>query len=254
MGKKSLKKRNLKIVLEYDGSFFFGFQRQPHHPTIHEALEKALSSLFNQTTKIKAASGRTDTGVHAEHQVVNFYTTSGMDAAQIQKGLNALLPRPIAVKEACEVTSDYHARYSARSKVYEYRIWNHAIRSPLRSSWSHHVPERLDLKRLKQGVCVLKGRHDFRSFCSANGKAKITRTVRTIKRFEVLRDGSLITLRVEADGFLHHMVRNMVGSLVQLGQGKIEAKDMRKILASRDRRKAGPSAPSVGLSLVSVTY
>ena len=147
--------RNIKLVLEYNGSAFFGFQKQPGKPTIQEALEKALSSFFDRKMKIGAASGRTDTGVHAEGQVVHFKTASAHELWQIQKGLNALLPPSIVAKDIEEVPAAFHARYSVRSKVYEYRIWNHACRSPLIAGRAFHVPQKLNVAKMRQAAKVL---------------------------------------------------------------------------------------------------
>ena len=251
------KQRNIKIVLEYDGSVFFGFQRQPQYPTIHEALEKALTRLFNCKTKIKAASGRTDSGVHADYQVVNFYTAHSMSCDQIQKGLNAVLPKAIAVKETTDVPKNYHARFNVKHKTYEYKIWNHKVRSPLRAAWSYHVPEQLHLQRMRQAARCLEGRHDFRSFCSANGKPEGEQkrgTVRTLHRFVIKKRGSLITCSIQADGFLHHMVRNLVGTLLEIGKGRRDPEGLRQVLQAKDRKCAGATVPALGLSLVNVTY
>ena len=246
--------RNIKLVLEYDGSAFFGFQRQPGKPTIQEALEKALSSFFNRKMKIAAASGRTDAGVHAESQVVNFKTSSSHKLWQIQKGLNALLPPSVVVKAIQEVPDDFHARYSVRSKVYEYRIWNHSCRSPLVAGRAFHVPYSLNIAAMRKAAKTFVGKHDFRSFTSVSALKKGTSCVRTIKRFQVKRQGHLIVMLVEADGFLYHMVRNMVGTLLEIGRGKRKMGDIATILKAKDRCFAGMTAPSEGLTLVKVIY
>lgn len=260
--------RNIQLALEYDGTDFFGFQRQPKHLTIQEVLEAALSKLLDRKTKISAASGRTDTGVHALCQVVNFRTASGRSLDQIQRGLNALLPPAIAVTGVAEMPADFHARYSAKSKIYEYRIWNHPVRSPLLGVRACHIPYRLDLKKMRQGARLLTGRHDFRAFCAAGsgqekekgqgargkGQGKRKNTVRTIKQFRVKRTGNLITISAEADGFLYHMVRNLAGTLIALGSGKISLKEVKFILQSRNRKLAPATAPARGLTLLGVTY
>lgn len=247
--------RNIKLVLEYDGSQFHGFQKQPHHPTVQEVLEKALSKLLNQKTKISAASSRTDAGVHAEHQVVNFKTSSSRSLEQIQKGLNALLPKTVAIKQIKEVPADFHARYSAKSKMYEYHIWNHPIRSPLLAGKTVHFPYALNLAMMRKGALLLKGRHDFRSFCAAGSTAmEKGNTVRVIHQFTLRKRGDLIIFKVAANGFLYHMVRNLVGTLLELGQGHISLTDLKAILHSKDRKLAGVTAPAAGLVLVDVTY
>jgi len=246
--------RNIKLVLEYDGLSFFGFQKQTRHRSVQEALETSLSQILNQKTKISAASGRTDTGVHAAYQVVNFKTNAVMKPLQLQKALNGVLPKSVAVKSLEEVSSNFHARYSAKSKIYEYTIWNHPIRSPLIASRSLHVREKLNLSKMRAGAKILMGKHDFKSFCSSNGMPQEKNSVRKISRFEIRKQGSIIQFRVEANGFLYRMVRNLVASLVELGLGKLEPEDLRKILKAKDRKRAGASAPGCGLSLVHVTY
>ncbi len=246
--------RNIKLVLEYNGSMFFGFQKQPGQPTIQEVLEKALSGFFDCKMKIAAASGRTDTGVHAEGQVVNFKTSSVHELKQIQKGLNALLPPPVVVKKIQEVAPNFHARYSVRSKAYEYRIWNHSCRSPLVAGRAFHVPYSLDLAKMRKDAKAFLGKHDFQSFTSVAALKKGASCVRTIKKFQIKRQGHLILMHVEADGFLYHMIRNMVGTLLEVGRGKRKPGDIAAILKARDRRLAGMTAPSEGLTLIKVTY
>ncbi len=247
--------RNIKLVLEYDGSAFFGFQKQPGKPTIQEALEKALSVFFRRKMKIAAACGRTDTGVHAEEQVVNFKTSGRESLGRIQRGLNALLPPSMVIKKIEEVGPDFHARYHVRSKIYEYRIWNHPYRSPLAAGRAYHVPFRLDAVRMRQAAKSLVGKHDFRSFTSPSAikKEKIS-YVRTIKQCRIKKEGDLIRIRVEADGFLYHMIRNMVGTLVEVGKGKRSAASIKAVLKAKDRRQAGMTAPSEGLTLLRVRY
>ncbi len=244
--------RNIKITLEYDGSSFYGFQKQPKHLTIQEAFEKSLSKLLNKKTKIQAASGRTDTGVHAEGQVVNFHTDSKIAVKKIQKGLNALLPKEIAVIDAKVVADKFHSRYSAKSKVYEYKIWNSEVRSPLLSKTIWHFPTPINISKVKQGIKLFKGRHDFKAFSGSGGSQKTS--VRTLKRFTVKKEGEMLIIRVEADGFLYHMVRNLVGTLMDLGTGKMTLPELRIALKSKDRRNAGRTAPAQGLRLVSVKY
>lgn len=250
--------RNIKLILEYDGSAFFGFQKQPGKPTVQEALEKALSAFFDKKMKISAASGRTDTGVHAEGQVVNFKTESDRDLKRIQKGLNAHLSPPVVVKSVEGVPADFHARYSARSKVYEYRIWNHPFRSPLLAARTCHVPYRLDLAAMRKAAKHFIGRHDFRSFTSEamvrKGRANVS-FVRTIQKLLIKKESSLIRIRVEADGFLYHMVRNLVGTLLEVGKGKLTPEAVPGLLRSRDRRAAlGATVSPVGLTLLHVHY
>ena len=250
--KPELPERNFKLTLEYDGAAFFGFQRQPGKRTIQSELEKALSKLFNRRTKIKAASGRTDTGVHAVHQVVHIGVVTALPVRRIQAGLNYYLPQEAAVREVREVPSDFHARFSAKSKVYEYRIWNDPVRSPLRARHFLHVPRPLDIAAMKAAAKIFVGKHDFSGFCSTN--SAVRNPVRRISRFTVVKRGSEIILRVRADGFLYHMVRNLAGALIESGYGRLKPEDLKKFLAARSRKNAFFSAPAHGLSLVSVTY
>lgn len=247
--------RNIKLVLEYDGLNYFGFQRQPRHKTVQSELEAALSRLFNTAVKITAASGRTDSGTSAAGQVVNFKVTSALACDRIQKGLNALLPQDIAVLSARDVKADFHARYSARAKTYEYQVLNRSERSPLKSRHFYHVNQRLDIAAMKRAAKHLTGKHDFKSFCAADpAKPNRENTVRTVKKIEIIRRGDIVLFRIEADGFLYKMVRNIVGTLIDAGLGKITAADTARILAACDRRQAGKTAPASGLVLKSVTY
>ena len=242
--------RNIKLTLEYEGSRFFGFQRQKDKPTIQSELEKALSQLFNHRMKISAAAGRTDSGVHAKAQVVNFKTDSRLPLEQIQKGLNALLPHEIAVKKIEKVPLDFHARYSARAKTYEYLVWNSQIRSPLLNGRVYPFRYPLDLAKMKRAAGILVGRRDFKAFQASGSSAKTS--VRSLRRLAIEREGEMIRFIVEADGFLYHMVRNLVGTLLEIGRGKLSLKEFEKILKSS--RCKSPTAPARGLTFTAVQY
>lgn len=244
--------RNLKLTLEYDGSRFFGFQRQKHKPTIQSALETALSKLFNRRMKISAAAGRTDSGVHATGQVVNFKTRSPLPLEKIQKGLNALLPKEIAVREAQEAPPVFHARYGARRKTYEYLVLNSKVRSPILSGRVYHYPYPLNLERIRRAARALRGRHDFKAFQAAGSNAKTS--VRRIHGLKIQRQNDLIRFVIQADGFLYHMVRNLVGTLLEVGRKARKPEDIRKILKKRSRPLAGHTVPGHALTLVSVDY
>lgn len=247
--------RNIKITLEYDGGSFFGFQKQGSHPTIQAALENAMSRLFNREMKIKAASGRTDTGVHALGQVVNFYCVSPLALWKIQAALNALLPEAVAVVDIEEEAADFHARYSAKSKIYEYRIWNSPFRAPLRGKMAWHVSDPLDLTEMRRGMKFFLGKHDFKAFAAADpAKKRPQDTVRNILALDLKTSDKLLRMRVQADGFLYHMVRNIAGTLAEIGLGKKKASDIPQILRSKDRGKAGRMAPACGLILAEVLY
>jgi len=251
--------RNIKLILEYDGAPFSGFQWQPGKPTVQEALERALSKFFDRKMKIVAASGRTDAGVHAEGQVVNFRASGDHELWQIQKGLNAYLPPSVAVKSIAEVPDAFHARYSAKSKAYQYCVWNSPCRSPLRAGRAAHIAYSLDLPRMRKAAKELIGKHDFRSFTSERAvlkgrSGKSVSFVRTLKTLRIKKEGCFLTFFFEADGFLYHMVRNIVGTLLEVGRGKREPDAMAKILKAKDRRFSGMTAPAEGLILVKVRY
>lgn len=244
--------RNFKLILEYDGSAFSGFQKQPHRPTVQEALEKALTRFFGHKLKINAASSRTDAGVHAIHQVVNFKVRTDYEPAEILKALNGILPKPVVVRKIEEVPARFHARFQAKIKTYEYLIWNSRIRTPLLAARTYQVIPELAMAPMRKAAKILTGRHDFRTFCAkADGEKD---TVRTIKIFSITRKGSLIRIKIGATGFLYHMVRNIAGTLVDVGRGKLSLEALEMILKSRDRRRAGTTAPGHALTLTDVTY
>ncbi len=244
--------RNIRLILEYDGARYSGFQRQPVKPTIQSELEKALRRLFGSRTKIASASGRTDAGVHASGQIVNFKTQSLLPLHRIWLGINFYLPKDIAVRAIEEVPAKFHARFNAKSKVYEYRIWNDPVRSPLRMSRTYQVPYKLDLRAMRDAAAFLKGRHDFSAFCSTGGALRDP--VRTILRLELIKRGNELGIRIEADGFLYHMVRNIAGTLIEVGRGRLQSGDVRDFLLARKRHRAIYNAPPHALTLVKVSY
>ena len=249
------KERNIKAVLEYNGLHYFGFQRQPRHKTIQGEFEKALSSLFNQEMKIGAASGRTDSGVSAKGQTVHFFVNSAMSVQKIRKGLNALLPQDIAVVRISEVSKKFHARYSVRSKMYEYQIWNHEVRSPLCDERSLHFAMKLDVVKMKEAARVFLGKHDFKSFCAADpSRSEDRSTIRTIKKLKIIKKGNLIRIQFAADGFLYKMVRNLTGVLIDVGLAHISVGEVKSILKACDRKQASKTAPAKALTLISVSY
>lgn len=245
---------NYRLVLEYDGAAFSGFQRQPNRLTVQEALESALRRLYGKKIRIKSASGRTDAGVHACFQVVNFLAPSRFKPYQIQRALNAILPKSAAVTQLEQAASDFHARFQARSKTYEYRIWNSPVRSPLRALQTWHIPYPLDLKKMKKAAKYLVGTHDFQAFCASDPDRKENSTCRSILKCEIKRRGFEIQIQVEADGFLYRMVRILAGTLVAVGGGKMSPEEFLKLLKTRNRCHQGATAPAHGLCLVDVTY
>lgn len=244
--------RNIKITLEYDGSRFFGFQRQKGKPTIQGELERALSILFNRPMKIGAAAGRTDAGVHARGQIVHFKVKSNLPLRKIQKALNALLPQEIAVKKIEQASLDFHARYHARRKTYEYLLWNSPIRSPLLNGKAFHYPFPLNIGEMRKAANMLLGRHHFAAFQASGSGARDA--VRTISRLEIKKKGCEIRFLIEADGFLYHMVRSIVGTLLEVGRERLSLKDFSEIFKKKKRSKTAPLAPGRGLVLTAVKY
>jgi len=240
-----------KLTLEYDGTAYAGWQRQPDHPSIQAALEGALQELTQRQIAVVGA-GRTDAGVHALGQVASFRSDRPLGAAEWTRGLNALLPHDICVLMTESAPDEFHARYSARSKVYEYRIFNRRERSALYASRAWHVSAVLDLRAMREAARVLVGRHDFRSFQGPNSHTD--NPVCDLRRFDLREEHHIIVIQAEADRFLKQMIRALVGTIVEVGQGKRPPGVMKDILEAADRRAAGYTAPAHGLYLLSVTY
>jgi tRNA pseudouridine38-40 synthase len=244
--------KNFKLIIEYDGTHYLGWQRQVIGPTVQGEIERALSSMTGTAVTLIGA-GRTDAGVHALRQVANFSCHTRLNPEPILKGLNSLLPPDIAIHECHLVPHAFHARFDAHSKVYQYRILNRATRSAIERNyaWFIHVP--LDLDAMRRAAGYLVGRRDFKAFESTGSPR--AHTVRTVLAADWLDNGGgRWTFQVEADGFLRCMVRNIVGTLVAVGRGKLAAPDLSHILDSRDRKRAGPTAPGRGLFLAEVKY
>jgi tRNA pseudouridine38-40 synthase len=240
------------MILSYDGSRYQGWQRQKAGGTIQQSLEERLRMILQEAVRV-IASGRTDAGVHALGQVCHFRTRSRLTVDVMRKGLNALLPEDIFVKEISQVAADFHARYSTKGKVYEYRILNGEDRDPFQRHFAWHVRTPLDVAEMARCLSMLEGTHDFSSFRSSGSGN--TNPVRTICRAEIGRgDGRLLMVRIEADGFLRHMVRNIVGTVVDVGLGRIYPPRFEAILVAKDRRLASSKAPPQGLFLVEVRY
>jgi tRNA pseudouridine38-40 synthase len=241
--------KNIKLVIEYDGSLFHGWQIQPGLRTVQDEIEKALYTILNQKVTLIGA-GRTDAGVHALGQVANFETGSSQDAEAIRKSLNGILPEDIVVHEAKEVDSNFNARYSATSRIYEYKI--HRGRTALRKKFVWEVTYELNAATLMEATREVEGEHDFTSFClTESGKENNTCHVNQAL-WEI--SGDEMIFRIEANRFLHNMVRSLVGTLIEVGRGYFSVSDFRKITEVKDRKRAGPTAPAHGLYLVEVKY
>jgi len=244
--------KNIRLNLAYDGSRYHGWQRQDNALTLQETIEEKIEMMVCEPVKL-IASGRTDAGVHAVNQVCNFKTRSNMDPGTIKKGLNGLLPDDIFVRDAAYVPPEFHSRYSAKSKVYEYRILNEENPDVFRRKYVWYIHTPLDIQVMAKCLAHLLGRYDFSSFRSSGSGNRDP--VRSILRAELREtERSLLRVVIEADGFLRHMVRNIVGTVVEAGLGRIGLGGFEKILESRDRRSAGIKAPPQGLFLMDVQY
>ena len=247
--------RTLKLTVAYDGTDFHGFQAQAGSRlrTVQETLESAWERLTGERVRMTGA-GRTDAGVHALGQVVGFVTASvSIPEARVPYAMNSVLPDDVRVTACERAPQGFHARFDAIAKTYAYRIDNQPFPSPLLRRYAHFVAVPLDLAAMQAGACHLVGRHDFAAFAGAGGPPR--RTVRHVMRCTVTGEpGGLVVVEVEADGFLYHMVRSIVGTLLVVGRGERPPQWVRDVLESRDRSQAGPTAPAKGLVLVSVRY
>jgi tRNA pseudouridine38-40 synthase len=243
--------RNLRLVIEYDGTDFSGWQRQDGQRTVQGCLEQAVQIMTGQAAVVRGA-GRTDAGVHAAGQVANFVTAARIPTGGFLRGLNANLPPDVAVLEVADVAETFDARRAARGKLYRYQVWNHLVRAPLyrRTSWHCRAP--LDVHAMREAATVFIGERDFAAFRAADCERKTT--VRLLRQLEVRHQGALITFDVEGTAFLKNMVRILVGTLVEVGRGKFTRDDLLRIQAAGDRTKAGMTAPAAGLTLIRVTY
>jgi tRNA pseudouridine38-40 synthase len=242
-----------RLSVEYDGRGFEGWQLQPGgHRTVQGALHEALARVTGEAARAVGA-GRTDAGVHAEGQVAGVALERDVDPVWLRRALNGVLPADVAVT-ACEPAAEgFHARYDARSKLYRYHVWNGPERSPLRAARSHWVRTPLDVAAMRRAARLLEGTHDFRAFQAAGSEVRTTQ--RTLLRLELRgAAGGDLELWVEGDGFLRHMVRIVAGTLIEVGLGRREAGSMPGLLATRERRRAGRTAPGHALCLVRVSY
>jgi tRNA pseudouridine38-40 synthase len=245
--------RTLKLTLQYDGTDFVGWQRQANGVSIQELVERALEPIEGGPVSVIGA-GRTDAGVHAIGQVASVQLESAIDAASLERALNATLPGAVRVTAVDEAPPDFNARFAAAGKVYEYRIWNGPVVPPFERRYVWQVPQKLDLDRMRQAAEALVGRHDFAAFRAAGSDVMTSeRTIRCVN-VDAQGDNEKVTLMVAGDGFLRHMVRVIAGTLVDVGRGRRPVESVAAALASRDRAQAGATAPALGLFLVKVEY
>ena len=243
--------RNLRLLLEYDGTDFHGFQRQRDLRTVQGVLEDRFSRLLGETIKITGA-GRTDAGVHALGQVVNFHTTRPIGVDRLERVLNAALPDDVKVRQPEEVDAGFHSRRCARARTYRYTVLERPTPSPILGRFALVLPGRLDLSDMEKAARPLLGRHDFRAF-QASGSETAT-THRTLLRLDCRRRDEYIEIAVEADSFLYQMVRNIAAALIQVGRGALPAEAPADALTKRQRLPKCPPAPACGLCLVQVSY
>ena len=243
--------RTLRLTIEYDGTDFAGWQRQVGQRTVQQCLEEAFAEMLRVPVRVQGA-GRTDAGVHADGQVASVEVASRIPALGFLRGLNSNLPRDIAVLDLADVPAGFNARRAARGKIYRYCIWNHPVRSPRRARGIWHVFAPLDVHTMREAAAFFCGEHDFRAFRASDCERKST--VRLLRRFDVRREGALITCEVEGTAFLKNMVRIMIGTLVAVGHGKMPPGAVRELLTRGDRTQAGMTAPACGLTLATVIY
>jgi tRNA pseudouridine38-40 synthase len=243
--------RHIRLVVEYDGTTLSGWQRQDNAPTVQQHLEEALAQLLTHEVSVLGAS-RTDAGVHARGQVASFRTDRTIPLHGIRRGVNTFLPDCIAVRDAAEVPDDFHPRFSATGKHYRYTILARADRSPRWRDRAWHHPDALSIPQMIEGARALVGEHDFSAFRAAGCAAKSP--VRRIETIGVTRTDELVDVDIRGNAFLRNMVRIIVGTLVEVGTGKRAPTQVAEILASRDRLRAGITAPPQGLELVEVRY
>lgn len=257
--------KNIKLTLEYDGTNYSGWQiqRDPHR-SIQKILYDCILKVSGEGVKL-ISSGRTDSGVHALGQVVNFKTESKMEGPVWKRAINSLLPEDITVLKSEDVETTFHSRFDAKSRVYSYIILNQESQSAFLRNYTYHIPFPLDLDRMKRASSAILGEHDFSSFraSSCSAKRPIRRIIDIIIGNEIMAkipwvsystEGNIITITIEATAFLHHMARNIIGTLIEIGRGRFGLEKMAEIIQAKDRTKAGPTAPPHGLYLVTVKY
>ncbi|MCD7868638.1 MAG: tRNA pseudouridine(38-40) synthase TruA [Clostridiales bacterium] len=243
--------KRVGLVVAYDGTKYCGWQIQNNGITIQGILNQTLSGLLNEKVEVIGAS-RTDAGVHALGNVAVFDTESRIPGEKFSYALNQRLPEDIRIQLSEEVEPDFHPRYCASEKTYEYRILNRRFPVPTERLYSYFYHYRLDERKMREAVSFLIGRHDFASFCGAG--AQVKSTIRTITSMEVEREGDMITIRVRGTGFLYNMVRILAGTLIEIGNGQYPPERMKEILEARNREAAGPTAPAHGLTLMGIEF
>lgn len=244
--------KNLLLTISFDGKCFHGWQIQKNALTVQEVFQNALTKIIGDGYDIKGCS-RTDSGVHANMYCISVKTRHPIEPVRLKAALNRWLPKSTAVLDCIRVGGDFHARYSCKSKEYIYKIWNSEVRNPFLDGYALHYRYKIDENLLNTAAQAYVGTHDFTSFCTPDSRVQSNMT-RTVKAFSVTRDGDMVTMSVEADGFLYNMVRIMVGTLLRVQQGKIAPGEISSIIEKRNRKYAGPTAQACGLYLNRVNY
>lgn len=254
--------RKMKLLIEYDGTAYYGWQVQKNKPTIQKIIEENILRITGEKSKLISA-GRTDAGVHALGQIAAFKTQSMLEPKTMRKALNSLLPHDIRILNVSEVNNAFHPRYDAIKKSYFYIISNQREMSAFLYKYTWRVPHNLELASMKKALQVLIGEHDFSAFQGTGSDVKdpirniFSINIERLRSLEFMTNclaGNFIKIRIEANGFLRHMVRNIVGTLVEIGRGRSSSQEMKSILKSRNRKLAGPTAPSNGLFLERIVY
>ncbi|MBO5093114.1 MAG: tRNA pseudouridine(38-40) synthase TruA [Lachnospiraceae bacterium] len=241
----------VKIKVAYDGTAYHGWQIQNNGDTIEAQLNRHLSELLGEKIQVIGAS-RTDSGVHALCNVAVFDTNTRMPAGKISYAMNQRLPEDIRIQESVQVADDFHPRKCKSIKTYEYKIWRGEFPMPTQRLYSHFMYTPVNVELMREAAAYLEGKHDFKSFCSADSQAEST--VRTIYKIELIEEGNMLKIRISGSGFLYNMVRIIVGTLIEFGTEKYPTEKMPEILEARDRQQAGPTMPAKGLTLVQYDF
>lgn len=244
--------RNIRLLIQYEGTRYQGWQRQESSEnTIQGRLEKLLSQMCGEKVELQG-SGRTDAGVHAMGQVANFHTNSALSTEEMLQYINTYLPQDIAVVQVTEAAECFHSRLNAAGKCYQYRVWNSSVPNVFLRRYALEYPQTLDIEAMRQAASGFLGEHDFKSFTSTKKGKKST--VRRIDSIDIVQEGNLITFTFRGNGFLYHMVRILMGTLLEVGEGRRTAASIPELIAAKSREEAGPLVPSKGLMLKEVYY
>lgn len=243
--------RNIKLIIEYDGKKFGGWQKQPTKLNIQGEIEQAIKEITGEDVEL-IASGRTDSGVHSLGQIANFKTNSNIEIEKVAIAINSKLKKSIVIKKAEEVSEDFHARYSCKGKKYRYIINNSQQGTAIYRDLECHIPQKLDVEKMRKAIKYFEGEHDFKGFKASGTSSK--NTIRTIYKAEIKQEGERIIIELTGSGFMYNMVRIIAGTIVDVGLGRINPEEIPRIINLKDRNKAGKTLPAHGLYLVEVYY